>query len=147
MQSGRRRDKRRAIRIACSAPVRIRTRTGWLEVRVIDLSRGGIRVAIPCEQVGVAQGAALLDVARRLGTILPERIEAVLGTTPELQRILHVVRIGKCGPNMREIELGCLHDRPLDDDDALTLGVVLPREGESWDQAERRHETLYGEQA
>lgn len=142
MHSGRRRDKRRAIRIACTLPVRIRTRSGWLDVSVIDISRGGVRIAIPCESVGVRAGASLLDVTRRLGTILPEQIQAVFGGEAGLERQLRVVRIGKCGPDMQQVELGCLHDRPLEDEEALALDIVLPREGESWEQAERRQQAL-----
>lgn len=142
-----RRDKRRAIRVACSLPVRIRSRTGWLDVEVIDLSRGGVRIALADAAVGISRRASLLDVARRLGAILPERIDAALGEGEGIVRQLRVVRIGKRDPSSETIELGCLFDRSLDDGDALALGAVLPREGESWDQAERRLEGLKAEKA
>ena len=134
MHAGRRRDKRRTIRVACVSPVRIRTRTGWLDVTLLDLSRGGIRIGLPVEAVDVRANASLLDVARRLGTLLPERIDAAIGSEGVVCRALRVVRICK------QSETGL--DRPLDDADALDLDVVLPREGESWEQAERRLEQL-----
>lgn len=141
-----RRDKRRTIRVACSLPVRIRGRTGWMDVEIIDMSRGGVRIALPADAVGVRPRASLLDVARRLGAILPERIDASLGDDPVVERRLRVVRIGKRDQGSEAIELGCLFDAPLDDVDALTLGTVLPREGESWDQAERRLDALRAQQ-
>ena len=142
MNSPRRRDKRRAIRVACTVPTQIRTRTGWMEVRALDLSRGGVRFSIPADRVGLAPGAALLEVARKLGTLLPERIECRLGAEGRVERVLRVVRIAAPDRKSSDITLGCLHDRPLEDEDALVLDVVLPREGESWDQAERRLEAL-----
>jgi len=142
MHGGRRRDKRRTIRVACALPVRIRTRTGWLDVHLLDLSRGGLRIGLPVEAVDVSSEASLLDVARRLGTLLPERIDAAIGTGGAVTRALRVVRLCKQAESGGEVELGCLFDRPFDDEDALELGIVLPREGESWDQAERRLDEL-----
>ncbi len=131
------REKRRAIRVACSLPLRIRTRTGWLDVRVTDLSRRGLKLTIADEKVGVRENATVLDVARRLGGILPESIEAHFDPEGTIRRRLRVVRVGRHVDD-RSVELGCLLDEALEDTDAVRLDVILPREGETWQQAERR---------
>jgi hypothetical protein len=136
-------------RVACTLEVRAQTRTGWVPVKVLDLSRRGVRIAISDQTVGLSSEASLLDVARRLGGVLPEWIPLEFPTHGGLSRKVRVVRIGKRSGDRGEVELGCLFAEPLQDLDALQLGVVLPDEGESWEQAERRQEkarSLYAPQ-
>jgi len=136
----RKRDKRRTIRVACNVDVRIRSHGGWLDARAADLSRSGVRLRFEDGALGLIPEATLLDVARRLGAMLPESIEAELGGKNPVVRRLRVVRIGKRTQAQEggEVVLGCLFDRPLSDEDARMLGLVLPSEGETWAQAERR---------
>lgn len=143
------REKRRTIRVGCMLPARIRTMTGWLAVQIEDLSRRGARIDLPVAAVGLRTDASLLDVARRLGSLLPEHVEIHFDVAGRIVRRLRVVRVER--PSTRDsVVLGCLLDHPLEDADALALELVLPLDGESFAQAERRMEEvrrLYGREA
>ena len=136
--TGHHRDKRRTTRITCSLPVRIRSRSGWIDAEVTDVSRTGLRLRISDAAVGLDGTASLLEVARRLGGMLPENVETVFGTEGRVTRHLRVVRIGKRSRKDANVQLGCLLQGPFTDDEAASLDLILPHPGETWEQAERR---------
>lgn len=139
--AGHQRDKRRTTRITCSLPVRIRTRSGWVTAEVTDVSRTGLRLRLADEAVGLTKTASLLEVARRLGGMLPEDVETQFGAGQEVTRHLRVVRIGKRSRTDASVQLGCLLETPFSDEEAAVLDLILPKPGETWEQAERRVRT------
>ena len=131
-------DKRQTKRITCSLPVRLRTRSGWIDAEVADASRNGLQIKIADAAVGLRATTSLLEVARRLGGMLPESIEARLGPTGAVTRFVQVARIGKRNRNDDHVHLGVRLEQPFSDEDVEVLELILPQPGESWEQAERR---------
>ncbi len=136
--AGHQRDKRRTTRITCSLPVRIRTRSGWVDAEVTDVSCTGLRLRLADGAVGLDDTASLLEVARRLGGMLPENVETEFGAGREVRRRVRVVRIGKRSRSDASVQLGCLLEAPFSDEEAAALDLILPKPGETWEQAERR---------
>lgn len=122
-------DNRRATRLACRLPVRLSAQKNPLEATVLDVSRGGARLRVAGNQLGLYRLAPLSQVARRVTEVLGESFEATL--MPErlgtlVRKTLRAVRIGQREAHAADVELGCLLTPPLTDLEASMLGLALP---------------------
>jgi hypothetical protein len=134
-------EHRRTTRIPCRFPVRIVVPSDWPPATVLDLSRTGVRIGVELAALGVDRLACLGDIAARLEAILTLKIQVEfhperLGSL--VRRALKAVRIGRSAEDPKLVEIGCMLEPALTEEEALILGVPLPREGEPPDIARRR---------
>jgi hypothetical protein len=134
-------DKRWTNRVACEVPAVILGKRGWFPVSVTDLSRTGLGMEISPGRVGVAGQTSLGSLARRLAKVLPENVQIDLD--PDrlahlIRRTVTVVRIGPWMGQGDQIPVGCAFKVPLNDDEITALGLVLPRHGETEEEAVAR---------
>ena len=133
-------EHRKVGRVRCSLPAAVVTPGDWPGARVLDISRTGVRLAMGLE--GGGEGAiGLTGIVEQLEDRLA--LKLVVDLHPDrlgslIRRALQVVRIGPVVPEEGIVELGCVFVPPLSEDDAVALGVPLPREGEPPDIARRR---------
>jgi len=108
---------------------------------VADLSRLGVRLLVPVNQIGLPAGANLSEIARQVRYLLTQDVQAqfhpeMLG--PLVQRRIRPVRLERVDRGLPTVEIGCLLDAPLTNADAAALGVVLPESGETVEEAQDR---------
>ncbi|MHC5009329.1 MAG: PilZ domain-containing protein [Planctomycetota bacterium] len=121
--------KRGDPRVACRIPIRLLSTRGWISGYILDVSRRGARLAIPIPELGLDPTTSMLTVARRLPDLLPR--EAPVEFDPErfgplIARRIQIVRIASAGRQEGEIEVGCLIEGPMADQEADILGIELP---------------------
>lgn len=114
---------------------------GWRDVRIVDISRTGVRLRVPLATLGFEPGAGLADLAAHLDRVVPRRAAAQFH--PErlgalVERELHVVRIALPDGEGGEVELGCRMDRRLGDVEAAALDVPVPAEGQRIEEGPTR---------
>ncbi len=122
-------NNRRHTRRSCEVPLEILAEAVRLSGRVMDASRSGVRLRVPGAPLGLYRMAPPALVGRQVGRILgiefqarfhPERLGSLLS------KRLRPVRIGQCEASSADVELGCVVDPPLTDDEAAMLGLGLP---------------------
>ncbi|MFV1957863.1 MAG: PilZ domain-containing protein [Planctomycetota bacterium] len=134
-------EQRRTGRVRCDVPVCVVSPPGWPATKTLDLSRTGARLALQLPTPACEEEASLGVLAELMKDHLAVKIVAELGACGEnsaVTRALQVVRLGSNGEAPGRLELGCVFVPPLAEEDALVLGVPLPREGEPPDVARRR---------
>ena len=127
--------QRLAARIACDVPLRIRVDGAWRHVKIVDVSRTGVRVLVPLHELGLEHDTSLADVARFLGHVVAEQLPAQfhparLGDL--VTRQLTIVRLGLDAGGA--VELGCTMSERLGDIEAAALGLDVPQEGEGLEE-------------
>jgi hypothetical protein len=127
-------DKRLAARIDCDIPVRLRTETDEVVALMLDASRTGLRLRVAGHLLGVHRLSSLVQVARGIEQVLGDRFQAELHYEmlgPLIRKNLRPVRIGRRDWETADVEIGCVLEAPLRDEEAGMLGLALPREGAS----------------
>ena len=122
-------ERRRAGRLSCKIPVRIRASGRTLHARTEDLSRVGALLHIPLSELGLPATASLSHVAHETTAILGDLASLelhyeVLGTL--VRRMARPVRIGRREPGQEFVEVGCALRRSLTDAEVEFLGLPLP---------------------
>jgi hypothetical protein len=122
-------ERRAAPRVACHLPMRISAQGRVLYAHAWDISRHGVGLRVPLEQLGLDPSEGMASVARRLDTVLADVMAAefrydVLG--PLVRRGLRAVRIGRLDRARGTVELGCVLRTPLTDDELQVLGLDVP---------------------
>ena len=133
-------EHRKVGRVRCSLPAAVVAPGDWPGAAILDLSRTGVRLAVALESSETGM-PALSSIVEQLEDRLA--LKLVVDLHPDrlgslVRRALQVVRIGPVVPEQGVVELGCVLVPPLSEDDAVALGVPLPREGEPPDIARRR---------
>jgi hypothetical protein len=125
-------NRRRAVRIECDLPVRLEADGGDLAVRLVDLSRTGVRLRVPGELLGVHRLSSLAQVTKRLREILGDVFDAELHYEmlgPLVRKTLRPRRIAKQDWEHSDVDVGCHLDQPITDEEAGMLGTPLPTIG------------------
>jgi len=127
------RDRRRAGRLACKIPVRVRASGRTLIAQTDDLSRVGALLRIPLAELGLPVNAPLSRVADETTSALGDLAALelhyeILGAL--VQRMARPVRIGRGGEGQGFVEVGCAFRRVLEDAEVEFLGLPLPPLGE-----------------
>jgi hypothetical protein len=122
-------ENRRTARLPCRVPVRILFPGHWPDVMVLDMSRTGIRFALPLTALTQAPDPTLGDVAEGLRYVL--RLQLTVEFSPEtlgglIQRSAKVVRIVRSRQQEGTVELGCLLEPVLTEEEGAFLGLPLP---------------------
>ncbi len=109
-----------------------------MQAAVADLSRAGARLQVPVHQLGLGGGANLSEVSRQLRHLLTKDVHAQffpqrLGSL--IQRRIHPVRIGRIEADPPLADVGCFFNEPLSPVEAAALGMIIPMEGETLEEA------------
>ena len=121
--------RRRTERIGCDVPLNFLGRLDGAAIRVLDMSRHGLRLRVGLEDLGLEANAGLLAVWARASRALLEA--AVADFDPEVlgnlvRRRLRPVRLMQSEQDAGCVEMGCAFEAPLGDDDLAALGLDLP---------------------
>ena len=122
-------ERRRAGRLSCKIPVRVRASGRILHARTDDLSRVGALLHIPLSELGLPVDASLSHVAHETTSVLGDLLSLelhyeILGTL--VRRMARPVRIGRGAPSQNYVEVGCALRRSLTDAEVEFLGLPLP---------------------
>jgi len=122
-------ERRRAERLACRIPVRVRASGRILHARTEDLSRVGALLHIPLAEIGLPPSVSLDVIGRETTSILGEMATLelhyeILGNL--VKRAGRPVRIGRCEAGQAFVEIGCAFGRSLTDNEVEFLGIALP---------------------
>jgi hypothetical protein len=122
-------ERRRAGRLACKIPVRVRASGRTLHAHTEDLSRVGARLLIPLSELGLPANSSLTRVAHETTAILGDLASLefhyeILGTL--VRRMARPVRIGRGASGQTHVEVGCALRRSLTDAEVEFLGLPLP---------------------
>lgn len=131
-------DRRRAARVSCHIPVRLVRGGHVTHGTTEDLSRTGVRVRVPLQDLSLEPDAELSGVARRLDQRLGEACVGefhwqVLGSL--IRKVLRVVRVVRVMEDRALVDLGCELRVPLDVLESEALGVDLPPLAAEWSAA------------
>lgn len=134
-------EHRRTGRVVCGMPVTVASPADWPRVRLIDLSRTGIRLGVPLDQAADLEPFTLEGLATQIRDQLA--VKVVIDLDPDrlgtrVRRGLRVVRVGPVREEENLLELGCELVPPITDAEAELLALPLPRPGEPPDVARRR---------
>jgi hypothetical protein len=126
-------EKRESLRVPCSYPVRVYGQLQEFSGRLCDISRTGARLRVGADRL-LAGGADLASMTRALDMLLGSSFLAdlhheMLG--PLVRKQLHLIRLGSFVDEGQGtgLEIGCLFDAPLTDEEATMLGIGLPPTG------------------
>ncbi len=125
-------NRRQAVRVDCNLPVRVEGDGGTFHVRLLDLSRTGLRLRVSGELLGIHRLSSLAQITRRIGETLGDTFAAELHYEmlgPLVRKELRATRIAKLDWEQTDVEVGCLMVEPLTDEEAGMLGVPLPAIG------------------
>lgn len=122
-------DRRRAPRIACRLPVRLKGLGNPCPGHTKDLSRVGVRLGLSKSELHVAPEADAQTVARalnqRLGPIVVAELHyQLLGAL--VRKGLRLVRIALPSDDPEHVELGFEFSSVITEEEATFLGVPLP---------------------
>ena len=109
-----------------------------VRARVEDVGRLGARLRVPLRELGLEPNVGLTAVAAHIRQLLTHDVVANL--RPEMlgsliQRQVLAVRVALPESNDDHVDIGCEFDRPLTRLDAVALGLPIPMEGESVEDA------------
>lgn len=122
-------DRRRAQRLSCRLPVRLKGHGNPCLATTLDLSRVGVRIAVPRLELGIGVEADTQRIARavnaRLGAISVADLHyQVLGAL--VRKGMRLVRIALPVDEVVHVELGFEFRSPITDEEATFLGLALP---------------------
>jgi hypothetical protein len=103
------------------------------EARILDASRGGVRLKVGGAALGVYRLAPLNYVSRQVARLLGVEFEVRFDPQrlgPLLCKRLRPVRIGQRDATSADVELGCVFSEAFRDEEAVVLGLNLPAVGE-----------------
>jgi hypothetical protein len=128
-------ERRRAARVSCRIPVRLVRGSHVTHGVTEDLSRTGVRVRVPLEDLNLENDTEFATIARRLDQRLGEACVGefhwqVLGSL--VRKVLRVVRVVRVPENPSLVDLGCELRVPLDVLESEALGVDLPPLTAQW---------------
>lgn len=123
-------ENRRALRVSCALPVRVAARGARFAGTIQDVSRTGLRLWIPTTELG-SDAESLLAMAQLVDEQIGSKFQGdlhyeMLG--PLIRKQLQIVRLGQSAMEPA-VELGCVFDVPLTDDESSMLGLGLPELG------------------
>ena len=124
--------KRRSERVDCSVPLNLVGRLDGAAVRVVDMSRDGLRLRVALADLDLHPHAGLLTVWARASKALLEATlvdfdPSVLGDL--VRRRIRPVRLMHSPDDPTCVEVGCAFEVPLGEDDLAALGLDLPAGG------------------
>ena len=125
----RHQDRRRAGRIRCDFPVLVHSAGRSLRATAVDISRVGILVRLPLDEIGLEREISLASLGRESTFLLGDLVRAdlhpdVLGTL--IQHSARPVRLGRAIPGQDHLEVGLDFTEPVTDMEAHVLGLDLP---------------------
>lgn len=129
-------DRRRAPRVDCRLPVRLRVGARTVFATTLDLSRIGVRLEISLEEIGLKVDHSLAEIGRQVTESLGDVVVAsfhyeLLGTL--VSKGLRVVRVGRAKSGGDNVEVGCTLRTALTEEEVGFLGVDMPAIGECVD--------------
>ena len=134
-------ERRHHVRIDCRVPLNLRGE--WTEVQgtVVDISRAGFRLHLPLTEIGLQPGASLSEVSEQLHHLLTD--DTAASFLPEMlgQLVTHAIwprRLSIPTDDPGCVELAGTFDRALTPSEAAALGLPIPMENESAEDAMRR---------
>ena len=125
-------EKRQAVRLPCTLPLRIKGVEGMVQATLVDISRIGLRLRIPGEALRVHRLSSLVQISRRLHGVLGDSFGAEIQVGDQgvvVRRWLTMTRIAKRDWERTDVEVGCSLSEVLTDEEAQILGVALPQFG------------------
>jgi hypothetical protein len=122
-------ERRRAARLPCRIPVRMRAGGRTLHAESENLSRVGTLLRVPLSELGLPVNASLARVARETTFLLGNLVSIelhyeIIGTL--VRRTVRPVRIGRGHMGQDFVEVGCALRNPLTDAEVEFLGLPLP---------------------
>ena len=131
-------EKRSAPRVTCSIGLQLQGQWTMVRARVEDVGRLGARLRVPLKELGLQPDAGMTAVAAHIRQLLTHDVVANL--RPEMlgslvQRHVLAVRVAPTQAGDDHVDIGCEFDRPLTRLDAVALGLPIPMEGESLEEA------------
>ena len=126
--------RRSAHRVACRFPVVVEGRSKPVVLQAEDVSRNGMKLRVPRNQLQLPSLPTLGQVAGALSRIFPEETWATLDPErlgPAVKRRLRVVRIVRPILANEDLRVGCYLTTPLAGDDGDRLGLDIPAAGDS----------------
>ena len=122
-------ERRRAERLSCRIPVRIRANGRTLHARTENLSRTGALLHIPLAELGLPPNASITRVANETSSVLGdltllELHYEVLGAL--VRRMARPMRIGRGNQGQAFVEVGLAFRRALKGAEVEFLGLALP---------------------
>lgn len=123
-------DRRRAERLACQVPIRLRSDSCTIVAQAENLSRVGALLRVPLCEIGLPDDAPLQDIGTALRALLGDRTTGEfrydeLGSL--ISRTMHVVRISRRDRSEPWVEVGFALRRALTDEETGYLRLDLPR--------------------
>ena len=134
-------ERRGDARIDCRISLNIRGE--WTDVNgmVADISRSGFRLHLPLTEIGLQPGASLSEVSEQLHRLLTD--DTAASFLPEMlgQLVTHAIwprRLSIPTDDNSCVELAGTFDKPLTASEAAALGLPIPMENESIQDAKQR---------
>ena len=132
-------EKRQAPRVTCSIGLHLQGEWTMVRARVEDVGRLGARLRVALLELGLQPNVGMTAIAAHIRHLLTHDVVANL--RPEMlgslvQRHVEAVRIAQTEIGDDYVDIGCEFDRPLTRLDAVALGLPIPMEGESVEDAE-----------
>ena len=132
-------EKRKAPRVTCSIGIHLEGGLTMVRARVEDVCRDGARLRVPLLELGLEPDVGMQAIATHIRHLLTRDVVAHL--RPEMlgsliQRQVQAVRIAPAESGEHLVDIGIEFDHPLTHEDAVTLGLPIPMDGESVEDAE-----------
>lgn len=121
--------RRRTERVGCDVPLNLLGRLDGATVRLVDLSRDGLRLRVALADLDLHPQAGLLTVWARASKALLDATTVdfdpqVLGDL--VRRRIRPVRLIHSPDDPTCVEVGCAFEASLGDQDLAALGIDLP---------------------
>jgi len=122
-------EQRRAARIACDTPMRVRLHGAWRPATLVDVSRTGVRLRVGLAALGLDAESSAAQGILEWASALPSRVPVEFN--PErlgslVCREVVVVRLRLPSPGEDFVEIGGALDRGLSEVEAAALGLAIP---------------------
>ncbi len=133
-------ERRRDARITCRLSLTLRGEWANVDGTVLDVSRTGFRLRLPLGEIGLQRGATLSQIASQLHHILSKDVVAsflpeLLG--PLVTRHIEPRALSLPHEDPESVEIGAFFDAPLGRVEAAAIGLPIPMEAESSEDAAR----------
>ena len=121
--------RRKTRRVDCDVPLNLVGRLDGAAVKVVDMSRTGLRLRVALADLELQPHAGLLTVWSHASKALLEATVAdfdpkVLGDL--VRRRIRPVRLTHSPDDPSCVEVGCAFEEPLSEEDLAILGLDLP---------------------
>ncbi len=121
--------RRRTERVGCDVPLNLVGRLDGASVKLVDMSRDGLRLRVALADLDLHPHAGLLAVWARaskalLDATLVDFDPNVLGDL--VRRRIRPVRLTHSPDDPSCVEVGCSFEVPLGEEDLAALGLDLP---------------------